>query len=745
MPQDISQILSYAEKGNSQAQYMAGVCYHTGRSGAEKDYAKAAEWYSKAAKQGHVKAALYLGNLYQAGKGVEQNYELAAEYYRKSSDGGNDNAKIYLGMLFEKGLGVPQSYEEAAYLYHDAAENGNSKAKELLDKLLDEHDNEKSAEQEKQNVRYIPGWLKISGIVSGVVALISGIAFLAWYLWPVRKLEISDIAEKVMPATVLITVETNGSSARGSGFFTGTGQIFTNSHVIHNAKSITVKTHNGKTYSAEVLDENKDLDIAVLTVNADRKDYSVLSFAKDIPAHGSGIVVIGSPLGYEQTVSGGLVSAVRRYDNNITVLQITAPISPGSSGSPVMNMRGEVVGIATMTNTAGQSLNFAVSPLSIKRNLQANEIYLVEENMPIAENDRDIDTLRINKSSPLEPAAKSPENEKARVIDTMQLEVRTLAKVRGLSSKKTYWIDSSSVKKPVEITFEEFIEKFNDVNNFGTGRISSRDFYITDKKASLIKGMSYIQLDFAEKNIISEVSVMLFEGDMREDSIHPWIENTINIFYPVPIISSTEFYRSLTRFKDGSMTGGNIVKFPINFMMVHSPGFAMLLLELNGKSRKATQSSSPPQESTKASAPPETPIETPEPSKPAKKKKTSLRDPEYLNEIRAAIKGMPDIKEDIFQGMYFYHPQKYSVYVSRLNFNPYVGHDRENGLVTLRLSIGFEDGDWVFTNKIIFNFSSATLMKHKEMQKAEEFTRDMTNGLQGIITTKIYLAKAKEY
>lgn len=171
------------------------------------------------------------------------------------------------------------------------------------------------------------------------------------------------------------------------------------------------------------------------------------------------------------------------------MLQITAPISPGSSGSPVINMRGEVVGIATMTRVGGQSLNFAVSPLSIKRNFSKREIYLVENDMPIVENDSMTDSLRVNASAKV--LSRSPAHEKARVLETKELEVRTIAKVRSITGRRTYWIDASSVKKPVNMTLDEFIEKFNEGSTFGSERISREDFSLSENKAVRVNAKNY--------------------------------------------------------------------------------------------------------------------------------------------------------------------------------------------------------------------------------------------------------------
>lgn len=108
--------------------------------------------------------------------------------------------------------------------------------------------------------KYFPS-LKKPGVLAGLAAIVIMAAFFIWNYWPFRKMEINEVAAKVLPAAVLIRTETSEGAYSGSGFFVRGGKIFTNAHVVKDAKSITVKTHTGKTFPAEVLDENKELDL----------------------------------------------------------------------------------------------------------------------------------------------------------------------------------------------------------------------------------------------------------------------------------------------------------------------------------------------------------------------------------------------------------------------------------------------------------------------------------------------------
>lgn len=109
-----------------------------------------------------------------------------------------------------------------------------------------------------------------------------------------------------------------------------------------------------------IVAKDTEADIVKLVVNLPDADTTFLNLSVNVPSEGEDIFVIGNPLGLESTVSTGIVSAVRDIPAFGKILQITAPISPGSSGSPVINSEGEVIGIATLVATEGQNLNFAI-------------------------------------------------------------------------------------------------------------------------------------------------------------------------------------------------------------------------------------------------------------------------------------------------------------------------------------------------------------------------------------------------
>ncbi len=172
-----------------------------------------------------------------------------------------------------------------------------------------------------------------------------------------------ELVRRVKPSAVAIeTFDAKGATLmRGSGFFISTDKIITNRHVIEKANRVEVHLMNGKKLPVRgVLAIDGEGDLALLQVIVPQGDAVPLPIVKTVPQEGESIVVVGNPYGLEGSVSNGIVSAVREIPGYGKIIQITAPISPGSSGSPVVNMLGQVIGVATLQAAEGQSLNFAV-------------------------------------------------------------------------------------------------------------------------------------------------------------------------------------------------------------------------------------------------------------------------------------------------------------------------------------------------------------------------------------------------
>ncbi|MDZ7833855.1 MAG: DegQ family serine endoprotease [Desulfobacterales bacterium] len=160
----------------------------------------------------------------------------------------------------------------------------------------------------------------------------------------------------------------------GSGFIIDTeGYIVTNYHVIKNADQVKVKLKSGKEYSAEIIGSDPPTDLALLKIDSDKKLPELELGNSDKMAIGQWVLAIGNPFGLEHTVTSGIISAKGRvigagpYDDFI---QTDASINPGNSGGPLLNMKGEVIGINTAILAAGEGIGFAV-PSSMAKDIVA--------------------------------------------------------------------------------------------------------------------------------------------------------------------------------------------------------------------------------------------------------------------------------------------------------------------------------------------------------------------------------------
>ncbi|MCX5914552.1 MAG: tetratricopeptide repeat protein [Deltaproteobacteria bacterium] len=172
------------------------------------------------------------------------------------------------------------------------------------------------------------------------------------------------LIKRIEPSTVVIfSFNAQGKGiSQGTGFFVNSaGDVITNYHVLEGASRAFVKVSSGREYPVKkVLAEDREGDLVRVSVEIPAREARPLPVSEILPEVGEKIVIIGTPLGLDKTVSDGIVSAIRQAPDFGEVIQITAPISPGSSGSPVFNMRGEVIGVATFFILIGQNLNFAI-------------------------------------------------------------------------------------------------------------------------------------------------------------------------------------------------------------------------------------------------------------------------------------------------------------------------------------------------------------------------------------------------
>jgi S1-C subfamily serine protease len=202
-----------------------------------------------------------------------------------------------------------------------------------------------------------------------------------------EKLDPPKLYEQSQPAVVLITVaHSGGKESFGSGVIVKPeGVIVTNFHVMKGAISARVQLSNGDIYDdVTILDTDERKDIAVIKIKA--VNLSALSFAdSDTLRVGSSVYAIGAPRGLEGSLSSGIVSSIRPGSEvspafeGFRVIQFSAPVSPGSSGGPLLDESGKIVGLVFGGRPGGQNLNFAIPanyvlPLTLSSNSEGRAL-----------------------------------------------------------------------------------------------------------------------------------------------------------------------------------------------------------------------------------------------------------------------------------------------------------------------------------------------------------------------------------
>ncbi len=175
--------------------------------------------------------------------------------------------------------------------------------------------------------------------------------------------DVRSVFKLASPAVAFLTsYDANGNAMKiGSGFFIskGRGLLVTNYHVIEGAHKVEVRLRDGaKAWADGVVDLDRKIDYAILQVSGAHFPAIRVGNARYAEI-GEPVVAIGNPQGLDFTVSEGIISQRRPFGDHM-MLQISAPISQGSSGGPILNMRGEVIGVATAGVEQGQNLNFAL-------------------------------------------------------------------------------------------------------------------------------------------------------------------------------------------------------------------------------------------------------------------------------------------------------------------------------------------------------------------------------------------------
>ena len=172
-----------------------------------------------------------------------------------------------------------------------------------------------------------------------------------------RPRTLEDVISTSLPAVVL--VETPGG--RGTGFFVSADTLITNAHVVEGHAYVTIKLSTGEALTGRVLQRSDDLDLAAIRTNDSRPGQATLPLASSREARiGTEVIAIGSPLGLQNTVTRGIVSALRQV-GAVVLVQTDAAINPGNSGGPLLDRSGRVLAVATMRMAGrAEALGFGV-------------------------------------------------------------------------------------------------------------------------------------------------------------------------------------------------------------------------------------------------------------------------------------------------------------------------------------------------------------------------------------------------
>ena len=188
--------------------------------------------------------------------------------------------------------------------------------------------------------------------------------------------KLPELVERIEPAVVRINGSTQDGEVLGSGFVVDTGGLLvTNHHVIAGTRDVKATFANGRTTKVlGYLKVDPSRDLAILRIDTAGLNLSAIPLAKQLPRKGEQVVAFGTPIGLDFTATDGIVSAIREGSElnqfggglRAKLIQTSTPISSGNSGGPLVNLKGELVGVNTAVLAVGQNLNFSVAMTEVR-------------------------------------------------------------------------------------------------------------------------------------------------------------------------------------------------------------------------------------------------------------------------------------------------------------------------------------------------------------------------------------------
>jgi TPR repeat protein len=368
-----------AEQGGAVAQYRIGFMYYNG-IGVHEDNLQAFEWFQKAAVQGDASSQFKLGNMYSNGEGVPKDAIKAVEWFQKAAEQGGAAAQNNLGYRYAHGEGVPKDEVRAYAWFNLAAAQGIAAAqsnRDLCEQKL-------SAAERMEGQRLASSWKK------GDTLLVTSSNHFAKYdkVPPNNKPHKQSTGADQWAELDNYTPKESKLSKQQTGTafaVSNEGHALTNHHVINGCTEVKVAGREG---AAKVITSDSVNDLALLQLPGKSDAFAKLNPDPDKLRQGEDVIVFGYPLNFALSSGGnltpGTLSALTGLGNNTNQNQITAPIQPGSSGSPVMDKKGNVMAVVSMTlddgkmtkitGQVGQNVNFAVNGQTVKLFLDANKV-----------------------------------------------------------------------------------------------------------------------------------------------------------------------------------------------------------------------------------------------------------------------------------------------------------------------------------------------------------------------------------
>jgi S1-C subfamily serine protease len=349
-----------AAQGLAGAQYDLARMYVLGE-GVPKDAVKAVEWWQKAAAQGDTKAQFELGFMYGKGEGVSKDTSKAVEWYQKAAAQGHADAQFLLGIMYGQGEGVPQDYVMAHMWLNLASVGLTGKGRERAVKARDLTDSMMSRSQVTEAQRLAREW----------------------------RPKQSTVADPSSPPPFPRGAQAGLSiESTGTGFIVSkAGHVLTNHHVIDGCKEVRAQIPAGKIAVTHVVARDSRNDLALVKFSSPVVSVATFRDGRTV-RQGDSVVTVGFPL-HGVLASGanlttGTVSALAGVDDDTRFLQISAPVQPGNSGGPLLDLSGNVVGVVVgklnaikMANATGdipQNVNFAINAAVVRGFLDAKGV-----------------------------------------------------------------------------------------------------------------------------------------------------------------------------------------------------------------------------------------------------------------------------------------------------------------------------------------------------------------------------------